>query len=439
MSEKYSSNGDAIDRRLGRALTAFEARHPKSLEFHQFAARYMPGGNTRTVIWHEPFPLRIVSGDGPMLTDADGFEYVDFLGEYTAGLFGHSHPVIRRATREALDGGLSFGAHNQYEVRFSQLLCERFRNLESLRFTNSGTEANLMAISASRAFAGRSKVMVFRGGYHGGVFYFGAHNSPLNAPFPWLIAPYNDLETAQGMLQRDGGEIACVLVEPMQGSAGCIPAHKAFLRGLREACDKAGVLLIFDEVMTSRLGAGGAGEMYGVKPDLMTLGKYLGGGFSFGAFGGRQDIMARFDPSRADPWVHPGTFQNNVMTMRAGVAVLEEIYTSEAADAHFQYGENYRERLNRSLERAGAGFRACGLGSLMNLHPTTSVVADISALQGLDDRLRLLLFLGLLERGYYIARRGFLSLSLMLEDGHLDGFESALLEVLSEPDQAADR
>ena len=371
------SDNNAIDVAVEQSLLEYEKKHPKSKEIHQQACNYMPGGNTRTVIWHEPFPLRIVSAQGAELVDAEDNRYVDFLGEYTAGLFGHSHPSIQAATREALDGGTNFGAHNHYEARFSQLLCERFPALERLRFTNSGSEATMMALSVSRYFTKREKVVVFRGGYHGGVFYFGQKNSPINAPFPWIVAPFNNLEATQALLESEGDSIACVLVEPMQGSSGCIPATAEFLRGLRETCNTIGALLIFDEVMTSRTGAGGAAAHIGVTPDLITLGKYLGGGHSFGAFGGRSDILGLFDPSREGALVHAGTFQNNVMTMRNGIEVLETIFTSETAESHYQLGEQWRDRLNRMLTQMEGGFQVTGMGSLLCLHPITTPIHNV--------------------------------------------------------------
>lgn len=413
---------------LQESLDAFQNRNPQSLDYYQQSCKFMPGGNTRSVIWHEPYPLRITRGENAIITDVDGHDYVDFLGEYSAGLFGHSHTELHQASIDAMGRGISFGAHNEFESRFSQLLVERFPPLERLRFTNSGTEANMMAISTSRVMTGKSKVLVFRGGYHGGVFYFGTKDSALNAPFPWIVAPFNDLETATALLAADADNIACVLVEPMQGSAGCIPASKSFLQGLRKACDKTGALLIFDEVMTSRLGSGGASSYYSVMPDLITLGKYLGGGHSFGAFGGRAELMARFDPSRQDALVHAGTFQNNVLTMATGIKVLESVFTSEVADAHFQLGEQWRDRLNQKLTGNNLGLVVSGLGSLLNIHPTRGIITSIDDLKSVDDRLRLLLFLKLLEKGFYIARRGYMSLSLALEGHHLEAFENALLD-----------
>src|SRR5205823_6615618 len=172
----------------------------------------MPGGNTRTVIHVPPFPLTIVRGDGARLTDADGHVFVDFLGEYTAGLYGHSHPVIVGAIRDALDDGMAFGAPNRYEAVLAEAICERFASIELVRFCNSGTEANLLALSLARAATGRPAILVFEGAYHGGVFLFTSPGgSPINAPFPFLVAPYNDAETAARLVAEHGHELAAVL------------------------------------------------------------------------------------------------------------------------------------------------------------------------------------------------------------------------------------
>ena len=244
-------------------------------------------------------------GEGARLWDLDGHEYADFLSEFTAGIYGHSHPAIRSAVEAALAGGLNFGAHTEIEARFAAAVCARFPSIELVRFTNSGTEANLMAVSAARAITGRPKILVFGGGYHGGVFYFRGHGSPLNAPFEFLLGRYNDLEALETLVRPHRQELAAILVEPMQGTTGCIPAERGFLAGLRALANETGALLIFDEVMTSRLAPGGLQEVHGILPDLTTLGKYLGGGMSFGAFGGRAEIMERFDPRRPDAFRMP--------------------------------------------------------------------------------------------------------------------------------------
>ena len=309
MSETALRNTD-IDAALEEAKEAYVASNPLSLARYVEATAVMPGGNTRTVLHYAPFPLAMARAAGCRLWDADGAEYVDFLGEYTAGIYGHSHPAIRAALNRALDGGINYGASNLTEARFARAVCERF-GLERVRFTNSGTEANLLAISLARIATGRHKVLVFDGGYHGAVFGFAGGGSPINAPFPYVVAPYNDLDATRALIEQHADDLALVILEPMIGSGGCIPATADFLTMLRVETTRVGALLILDEVMTSRLSPGGLQAVRGIKPDLTTLGKYIGGGMSFGAFGGRADLIDRFDPRRADALPHAGTFKKS--------------------------------------------------------------------------------------------------------------------------------
>ena len=421
---------------MAALVAAAEQRYveanPESRRLHDERARVMPGGNTRTVIHVPPFPLTIVRGEGARLTDADGHVYVDFLGEYTAGLYGHSHPVILQAIRDALADGILFGAPNRHELALAEAICARFPSIELVRFCNSGTEANLFALSLARVATGRPAVMVFEGGYHGGVFYFvTAEGSPINAPFPFVVAPYNDEETARRLIAEHASELAAVLVDPLQGSAGAIPGEPSFLRALREATAAHGVMLVFDEIMTSRLAAGGLQSVHGIVPDLTTLGKYLGGGLGFGAFGGRADLMERYDPRRPDAFPHAGTFNNNVLTMSAGLAGLTRVYTDAEIRRLNGLGDRLRDRLNAFATREELTFVATGYGSLVGLHFARGPVRRISDLPDAAG-LRTLLHLHLLEHGYSYARRGFIALSLPLEDADVDGFAAAVEEFLGD-------
>ncbi len=399
---------------------------------HERAAAVLPGGNTRTVLYHRPFPLRIAKAWDAVLEDVDGHRYVDLLGEYSAGLYGHSHAVVVGAMTDALREGISRGAHTEYEVRLGEAVCERFASIERVRFTNSGTEANLMALSAARAHTGRERIVVFRGGYHGGLLTFATGPSPVNAPYDVRVVSYNDPDAAVAVITEDATDIAAVLVEPMLGSGGCIPGERDFLAALRAATAETGALLIFDEVMTSRIGAGGMQGRLGITPDLTSLGKYIGGGASFGAFGGREDVMALFDPSRPDALPHAGTFNNNVMSMAAGHAGLTRVYTPEVAETHSARGDALRERLNSQFAAAGAPMQATGVGSLLTVHATTARIRRPEDLVGADPRLLELLFLDLLERGYYIAPRGYLALSLAVSEDDVEGFLSAVADAVGD-------
>jgi glutamate-1-semialdehyde 2,1-aminomutase len=415
---------------VAEATRQYVERNPKSWRLHEERRRFMPGGNTRTVIHVDPFPLTIVRGDGARIVDADGREYLDFLGDYTAGLYGHSHPVIVQAIRDALADGIVLGAPNVYEGRLAAALCERFPSIELVRFCNSGTEANLFALSLARVATGKPAVMVFEGAYHGGVFLFKDGDTPLNAPFPYVFGRYNDAEAAARLVAKHAHELAAVIVEPMQGSGGAIAGEPRFLHALREATAAHDVLLVFDEVMTSRLSRAGLQEALGIRPDLTTLGKYVGGGLGCGAFGGRADLMARFDPARPDALAHAGTFNNAVLTMAAGVAGLTRVYTDEECGRLNALGDRLRDRLNGFAAERGLEFCATGRGSIVGLHFTRGPVwrtADSPA----APELRTLLHLHMLDRGYSLARRGFVALSLPLGEADIDGFASAVEEFLA--------
>lgn len=411
---------------LAEAEEDYRARNPKSLAQHREACLAMPGGNTRASIHTDPFPLTMARGHGARLWDLDDHEYSDFLSEFTAGIYGHSHPAIRRAIEEALAGGLNFGAQNKAEARFAAAVCARFPSIDLVRFTNSGTEANLMAVGAARAITGRPKILVFGGGYHGGVFYFRGHGSPVNAPFDYLIGHYNDLDAVEDLVRPYRADLAAILVEPMQGTTGCIPAERAFLAGLRALADETGAVLIFDEVMTSRLAPGGLQEAHGILPDLTTLGKYLGGGMSFGAFGGRAPIMERFDPRRPDSFQHAGTFNNNVLTMNAGYVGLTEIYTPERARTLNEWGDGLRDRLNQIIGRHGLAMQFTGRGSMMSVHMTDAQIrSEDDAARGISA-LRDLFWFDLVASGIWFAKRGMFALSIALDEADGDKLAEAV-------------
>lgn len=406
---------------LKRCIQRYSRANPNSAHQLEWAARVMPGGNTRSVLFYEPFPLVMTAGNGCFLDDLDGHRYVDFLAEYTAALYGHSHPVITHALMKAMANGLNLSAHTEMEARLAALIVERFGCVEQVRFTNSGTEANLLALAAAKAYNGRSGVIAFKGGYHGGVLSFAGANTAMNVPHRVYLADYNDLEGVERLL-HEHVDIAAILVEPMLGAGGCICAEPGFLEGLRERSQAHGTLLIFDEVMTSRLAPGGLQEKLGVTPDLMTLGKYIGGGMPCGVLGGRRDIMAQFDP-RHGCLSHAGTFNNNVLTMAAGIAGLEQVYTGEAALELNARGDRLREQLNEVL--APMSMQFTGQGSVMNLHPTGFPIRRPADVPTDRNDLRDLFFFHLLECGIYSARRGLFALSLPLTDRELSRLVTA--------------
>ena len=419
----------AIRSALEAAKQRYALANPQSLAAHHEATSYLPGGNTRSVLHYGPFPLLFHSGEGAVLTDADGHRYDDFLGEFTAGLYGHSHPVILEAIENAMAQGLGFGGTNIYEVKLAALLGERFPAVDLVRFTNSGTEANLMALAAARVITGRDKILVFSGSYHGGVLAF-RYQMRANAPFDVIRAPYNDIDETRAILRRHSSELAAVIVEPMLQSAGCIPAAPQFLDMLRSETAAISALLIFDEVVTSRLHPTGMHGALGIKPDLVTLGKYIGGGLSFGAFGGAQSVMERFDPRQPDAIVHSGTFNNNTLSMAVAHAGLSLAYPPATATALNARGEELRTRLNLMSGAAGAQLQFTGIGSIMCAHMMLGPIFSAEDAAHGNADLKDLLFFHLLESGIYLAKRGMLSLSLATTEQQINRLEDAIRRFL---------
>lgn len=421
---------DDLRRAVEHEAAAYAARNPTSQARYLEATTVMPGGNTRSVLFYEPFPLAIARGAGCRLWDADGHEYIDFLGEFTAGVYGHSDPTIRAAITAALHDGINLSGHNLLEARLARIICDRFPSIDLVRFTNSGTEANLLALAAATTFTGRRTILVFHGGYHGGLLAFAQGGSPVNVPHAFIVGTYNDAEGARRLVAEHARDLAAILVEPMLGSGGCIPAETEFLLTLRDAATSCGALLVFDEVMTSRLSAGGRQQAIGVMPDLTTLGKYLGGGMSFGAFGGRADVMAQFDPRRPGALPHAGTFNNNVLTMAAGIAGLTEVFTEEAAAHLNARGEALGARLNAACRERGAPMQFTGIGSLMAMHATGRPIRTPADAAAGDPALKDLFFFDMLRRGIYLARRGFIALSLPIGDAECDHLVDAVTAFL---------
>lgn len=421
-----------LDGAIAEVERRYVARNPQSLARFKSASAVMPGGNTRTTLHYDPFPVTLVRGEGARLTDLDGHEYVDFLGDYTAGLYGHSSPEILAAVRQALEDGFVLGGPNPYEARLAELMCRRFPGLEMVRFCNSGTEANLMNLCLARAVTGRPAILTFEGGYHGGSLAFKDGGSPLNAPFDAVIGRYNDPEGARELIRRNAARLAAVIVEPMLGSGGCIEGSPEFLAVLREETEREGIVLMFDEVMTSRLAPGGLHEATGITPDLLSFGKYLGGGMSFGAFGGRADLMAKLDPSTPGAWAHSGTFNNNVLGMAAGIAGLERVYTPEAVAALNAAGDRLRREFQRRADNLQAPLTVTGRGSLMCIHFRPGPITSPAEAAAVSPGLRKLFHLSMLLAGFYLARRGFIALSLPLAQRERDDVLKAFDRFLSE-------
>ncbi|KAM0331388.1 hypothetical protein ACHAQA_003061 [Verticillium albo-atrum] len=405
----------SLDHTLAGFIDQYASENTKSAEYHKRSRKVIPGGTTRSVLSIDPFPITFSGGRGCFVTSVDGKEYLDFVSEYNAGMYGHSHPEILSAIERAAHGGFNLGGPNEREVELAEKLVSRFPSMDSIRFCNSGTEANTMAIATALHFVKRKKVMVFEKGYHGGTLMFGGTN-PLNLPHEWAFGIYNDLKSTRSRMTSD---IGVILVEPMLGAGGMVPASADFLQLLRAEATRIGAILIFDEIITSRLFYGGLQEHLGITPDMTTIGKHFGGGFSFGAFGGRADIMAQFDPlTTAEPLHHSGTWNNNMFSMTAG-SVGTDLLSREALERTARLGAKLREGVAGAFARKREGIvKVTGISN----------VAGFEFLGHDGAKVRGLFYFFLLSRGIYIASRGFVSLNIVHEEEHVDQLLAAVEE-----------
>ena len=329
----------------------------RSAELYARAQAVMPGGNTRTTVFTAPYPAYVASASGATVTDVEGQTRLDFVNNYTALIHGHAHPRILDAVSRQLTLGTAVSFPTETEVRLAELLVERVDSIERLRFTNSGTEAVMMAVQAARAFTGRTKVARFEGCYHGAYDY--AED---------VLLPFNQPDAVVRILAEHAGELAAVLVDPLPHRPGFIDPIDGFLPRLREITRELGIVLISDEIISFRLGYAGPQERYGYRADLTTLGKIIGGGFPVGAFGGRAEIMNAFDPSRPGSHLtHGGTFNGNPVTMVAGYESMAMLTFAEF-DRLAALGQRVRDGLANIIEARGVSWQVTGQASLFKLH-----------------------------------------------------------------------
>jgi glutamate-1-semialdehyde 2,1-aminomutase len=427
---------------------------PRSRAAYERALQSLPGANTRTQVHVAPFPLYAKRGGGARVELLDGAEVDDFLLNYSASALGHRHPEVTAAIHRGIDAGGPFGLSVPDEVLLAERMRERFAGVELVRFTNSGSEATLQAVRAARAFSGRSRIAKAEGGYHGshdlvdiGITRFGESPGEAVAETPGIasevvagvsVFPYNDLEGALAVLQAQAGRLAGVLIEVFLNSAGVIPAQPGFLRGIAHWCKANGVLLILDEVASWRTGYhGAAAEHLGLTPDLICLGKALGGGLPIGALGGRAEVMAVFDPRERIVVRHAGTFNGHPVAMAAGVAVLEAL------------GREAIERMNDQGRRLAEGARRIGVerelpltathyGGIGRLHVAREPPDSARVAIAQPRAPRIDLYRALLERGVLVSPDCRFATCTATTDEQMERFlaalEEAAVEVLCSPE-----
>ena len=401
----------------------------KSELLFEKAQLFIPGGVNSPVRAFRSVggtPLFFKSAKGSILTDVDGKNYIDYIGSWGPMILGHCHEPILETLKKATDNTTSFGAPTELEANIAELICEMVPAVEKVRMTNSGTEACMSAIRVARGYTNKEKFIKFAGNYHGhadpflikagsGAITLGVPNSPgvtKGTAQDTLLAPYNDLSSVKKIIEDNPNQIAAIILEPVAGNMGCIPPKKGFLEGLRSLCNEHDIVLIFDEVMTGfRLSKGGASEYYGVTPDMVTLGKIIGGGLPVGAFGGKKEIMDMVAP--VGPVYQAGTLSGNPIAMGCGYTLLKEL--NENPSIYSQLEENtayFEKELRHVFDNKDLRYTINRVGSMISFH------FDIDEVNNFDDAcnanadLFKTLFHGLLKRGVYFAPSAFESLFL---------------------------
>ncbi len=393
-------------------------------QYYNQALQFIPGGVNSPVRAFNGVggtPLFIDRAEGAYLFDVEGRRYIDYVGSWGPMIVGHAHPEVLSAVKAAVEKGLSFGAPTPIEVTMAQKLCRLVPSLEMVRMVNSGTEATMSAIRLARGFTGRDKLVKFEGCYHGhadsllvkagsGALTCGVPSSPgvpASVVAHTITLPYNDIEAVESLFAEIGDDIACVIVEPVAGNMNCIPPREEFLQTLRKVCDQAGSVLIFDEVMTGfRVALGGAQSLYGIKPDLTTLGKVIGGGMPVGAFGGKREIMEYLAPS--GPVYQAGTLSGNPVALAAGLKTLELIESPGFFEALTEKTQTLMSALTEKARQAGVDFRTVSVGGMFGLFFTQAPqVTNFQQVMACDQEAFKRFFHLMLEEGVYLAPSAF--------------------------------
>nr|WP_304043742.1 glutamate-1-semialdehyde 2,1-aminomutase [Ignavibacterium album] len=392
----------------------------KSKQLFEEAKKFIPGGVNSPVRAFKSVggdPIFIERGSGSKFYDVDGNEYIDYIGSWGPHLFGHNPPFIKQALAEAFERGTSFGAPTELEVKMAQLITELVPSVEMVRMVNSGTEATMSAIRAARGYTNKEKFIKFEGCYHGHADYFlikaGSGALTLGVPTSpgvtqgnaadTLLADYNDIESVKKLVYANKNNVAAIIIEPIAGNMGVVKADESFLVELRNLCNEENIVLIFDEVMTGfRVAAGGAQEILGIKPDLTTFGKIIGGGLPVGAFGGKKEIMQMVAP--AGPVYQAGTLSGNPLAMAAGYAALSYIKEHPEIYVQLEKSSMYLENgFKENLKAIGKNYAMNRVGSMMCMFFTEEPVNDFKSAVKSDTTLYGKYFHEMLKRGIYLA------------------------------------
>ncbi len=425
----------------------------RSAALYERAKEVMPGGNTRTTVFFKPHPIYAARGSGCMVVDVDGQEIVDFTNNFFSLIHGHAFQPVIEAVTHQVTLGTCFGLPTESEVALAEHLSTRSPLFEHFRYSNTGTEAVMSAIKVARALTGRAKVAKCEGAYHGAYDHievsldpspenWGSSETP--APIAYakgtpeavmtdtVVLPFNDIETSVRLIDQHADTLACVVMDAMPSRAGLIQGTEAYMQAIRAATKRHGIILILDEIVSFRLAPGGAHRRWGIEPDLITLGKIIGGGFPIGAVAGPRDMMSVFDPRPGKPAVpHGGTFSANPMTMVAGLVAMQHM-TDDMYDHLERLGERARAGIAEAFQVAGVPGQVTGAGSLFRIHLTDQPITGYRSSVHDDatkDRMAVL-HRYLLDHGILFTPTGSGALSTPMTEAHIDRMCETLLDGL---------
>ena len=419
-----------VSEKLQRESEAYIAKTQGSKALQDEAVKYLPGGSSRSTAYFKPYPFFAERGEGHYVYDVDGNRYLDFMLNATSLILGHAHPDVVEVMQKQVAKGTAFANPTEHQTELARILVERIPGMDSVRFTNSGTEGALNAIRAAKAFTGRHKFAKFEGAYHGSseeasISVYkppdpdgpkAVHEFPGMSPRlleDVIVLPYHDLDECDRIIRRHAGDLACVVIEPVVAGWGYVRGEQDFLEGIRRITEELDILLVFDEVQSLRLSPGGAQAEFGIKPDISFFGKIIGGGTAVGAFGGREEIMALYDPSLPGTKIgHGGTFNANPLTMSAGVTVMNHL-TPDVYDRMNALGEDLRQQLRAVFDEAEVDAQVTGVGSFFGVHFTDEEITDYRPVSRADKEMASAFFMGLVNEGVLIQGRCHGSLSAL--------------------------
>ena len=427
-------------------------RTKNSYRKHNLATKVMPGGNTRTTQWMEPYPFFAENAEGMYINDIDGNHYLDFMLNATTLILGHAHPDIVKTLTQQIQEGTVYSVPTDGQSKLADILVERIPSFEKVRFTNSGTEATMMAIMAARSFTKKTKIAKFEGGYHGTHDHVSVSvypkkedlNTETHPGIPEysyqpksiledvIVLPYNDIEKSKELIGKYKDDLSCIIMEPIISNFGYLPLDLEFIKFIREITEELGIVLIFDEIQSFRVSSGGAQESFGITPDMTTLGKIIGGGLPVGAFGGKDEIMELFDPTSSNYDIaHAGTFNGNPLTMEAGVTVMENL-TSNNFEKMNHLGDSLRSKLSSVFNEINLDVQVTGYGSLFGINFNKNKIKDYRSFLDNNSDMTKILFSYLRNKGILLQLKNAGALNILMTEKEIDYLVDSTREISSE-------